>query len=438
MSVGEVGAYLGDTLSRGEAGAKRANLLPGLHEVHVYGPQGRIPPTYYGKRPGEDAPVNVEIQEWFRILADNLPRREAFQTGFMSHSRIDWERYEDLVEFLLSRPADFRIIAPDPEGWQWEARNSPLIFYKKRYGVSSLRDMMAVECPVDEIVAETRRRGARREPSTETPAERPEARIASRADSLGRAAILQIADSILTQWPTFTHDGDFGGPPACARADGKDICLADAFEALSRSIAAFHASGALPDAVPLLRLQGPIDWPRFELKAVPQHHPERLPGGYYPHDIPREAMPEPAIVNAQGLPPCGDRFIWMPTHVKVDAEDMMSAAAAVADGLSTRVPGRIDVSLLGSGGPGRPARKLAVALNPAEFLYGLAQEFRALHERGAPNDVVLVSMKLTPGQTCRLILPDGGERFDTFIWRKALTDEEINAAWTDGERKEEP
>jgi hypothetical protein len=79
---------------------------------------------------------------------------------------------------------------------------------------------------------------------------------------------------------------------------------------------------------------------------------------------------------------------------------------------------------------GEPDAKREIAVNPAEFLYALAQQYRALATRGKPNDVVLVSKKVTPEQVCKLLLPQGGNRFEGSTYRGYLTREELDAAWT--------
>jgi hypothetical protein len=417
--------------------------LPGLHEIHIYGDSGRfvVSPTYYGWHVGEFAPVTVDILEWFRILAENLPRDRAYGSRSMSHANMDPNVVERLVTFMKSR-GDFCITAPDPEGWQWKPENSPLGCYRKRYAVKSLEEVMALPPPLDVLrprfnqeVTDLGWRG--RPPAPGGPksegwkaAGGTPSRIPHPA-SLSRADILLAADDVLSHWPHYTHDGDFGGPPGLVELDEKrSISLADAFQAFVCAIDEWRAAGKLPDSVALKPMRGPIDFPTYRLDA-PQtlDYRQRLLG-YTPREIPREAMPDPRAVARQGLPPCGDFHLWIPTHTRADADDVIAAVKRVAETMTDHVPGTILLDLLCHVQQGQPDVKAEVAVNPAEFLYALAQEYRSLAVRGKPNDVVLVSMKVTSEQTCRLLLPQGGNRFEGFIHRGYLSPDVLNAAWT--------
>ncbi|MBI4659252.1 MAG: hypothetical protein HY735_10460 [Verrucomicrobia bacterium] len=434
----------GYPMSLDESSPQRGALpLPELHEIHAYG-EGRgggVPATYYGRPPGEFAPVTVDLLEWFRILADNLPRNRVFASGFMSHAGIDWNAFERLLNFLKSRD-DFRITAPDPEGWQWEPKSDPLVFYQRRYGVKSLQEVMNLTPPLEELRPrfkdETTDLGWRGRPRMEGGGRMTRDGIspqATRHSSLSREDILLAADYVLSHWPRYTHDGDFGGPPAFVELDPKRTAsLADAFQAFVRAIDEWRKTGKLPESVAPKPLRGPIDFPTHKLDA-PQtlDHRQRLLG-YTPREIPREAMPDASVVERQGLPACGDFHIWIQTHTKADAADVIAAVKRVAETMTDHVPGFIPINLLCHTRRGQPDAKREVAVNPAEFLYALAQQYRALATRGEPNDVVLVSMKVTAQQVCRLLLPRGGNRFEGFIHRAYLSPGELDAAWTQQRR----
>ncbi|MBM3891585.1 MAG: hypothetical protein FJ388_20930, partial [Verrucomicrobia bacterium] len=322
--------------------------LPGLHEIHFLGDSGRfvVPPTYYGQRVGEFAPVTVDILEWFRILAENLPRDRAYSTRSMSHANMDASLVDRLIGFMKRR-GEFSITAPDPDGWQWKPENSPLAFYQKRYGVKSLADVMALPPPLEELRPRFQRevtdlgwRGrspkAIQNPKSKIQNPKPAARPAS----LSCAEVLLAADSILRQWPPFSHDGDFGGPPAFVQLDDqRSVSLADAFQAFVRAIAAWRETGQLPESVALKPLRGPIDFPTFELRAEQTlDHRKRLQG-YEPRRIPRDAMPDSKVVASQGLPASGDFHVWIQTHTKADAEDVIAAVKRVTETMTDHVPG---------------------------------------------------------------------------------------------------
>jgi hypothetical protein len=261
----------------------------------------------------------------------------------------------------------------------------------------------------------------------------------ARPSSLSQSDILLAANAILSHWPPFSHDGDFGGPPAFVQLDGKrGVSLADAFQALVRAVDSWRQQGKLPDSVALRPIRGPIDFPTYRINAPQTLDFRQRLQGYEPRRIPREAMPDPKVVAAQGLPSCGDMHLWIPTHTKAQAGDVMATIAHVSQKMSDpstplragHVPGVIPLSLLCHTRKGEPDAKREIAVNPAEFLYALAQEYRALAVSGRPNDVVLVSKKVTPNQVCKLLLPLGGARSEGFIYRGYLTQEELDAAWT--------
>ena len=415
-----------------------ALLLPGLHEIHFYGDAGRfvVPPTYYGWQVGEFAPVTVDILEWFRLLAENLSRDRAYATRSMSHANMEPSVVERLVAFMKSR-GDFCITAPDPEGWQWKPENSPLTFYQKRYGVKSLTEVMNLTPPFEALRPRFREEvtelGWRGRPRGEIP--NPKSQILNPTTThhflLTKGDILLAADSILSHWPPFSHDGDFGGPPAFVRLDEKrSVSLADAFQAFVRAIDAWREKGKLPESVASKPLRGPIDFPTYRINAPQTLDLRQRLQGYTPHQIPREAMPDPNVVALQGLPACGDFHLWIPTHTKAAAAAVIAAVKRVAETMTDHVPGVISLNLLCHTRRGQPDAKRTVAVNPAEFLYALAQEYRALAVRGKPNDVALVSKKVTPEQVCKLLLPLGGHRFEGFIYRGYLSPEALDAAWT--------
>lgn len=413
--------------------------LPELHEPHLF-PGGRsIPPKYYGKPPGVDAPRTIDPVEWFEILARNLPRQKAFATGFLCHADVEWEPFERLMRQLASGRDAFRVAALDPESFQYRPENSPLAFYHKTYGVQSLAEVRSMKAPLEKIRALQERsdQGGRLTPPFTVPG-RPGS--TKRPKALAASQILEAADFLLCHWPQGTHDGDFGGPPAFLRIRDGMLSLADAFESLTVSLAEWQESNQLPKEVRLRGLDGPVDFPVVALQEEPKLDPEKRKTGYMPAEIHREFLPDPGLVNSQGLPPSGDFHVWIPTHTKVEAADMMVTVRTLGKELSGRVPGVIPVRMLSEDSRGKEPRWITVKVNPAEFLYALAQEYRAIHVRGEPAPVVLVSMKVTSTQRCQLVIPFtadtsrgaavGPVRFEGFIWRAGLSKAELDRAWT--------
>jgi len=239
-----------------------------------------------------------------------------------------------------------------------------------------------------------------------------------------------------------THDGDFGGPPEYIEMSDRYVSLADAFQALTFALDHYIRELTLPENIALEKIRGPIDFPQFQLAKEP-HYDKRKATGYVPHELEEEYFPSPEIVNSQGLPSCGGYYLWMPVHTVADEEDVLHAAYKAAEVIRTKkhIPGIIPLWLVTEDFRETNLRqKEKLATNPAEFLYAMAQEFRVIHQHGKPGPVMLVSMKLTGDQLCRLVMPSTpfsmygatmGEvtRFEGFIWRKYIPPDAIDVAW---------
>ena len=83
--------------------------------------------------------------------------------------------------------------------------------------------------------------------------------------------------------------------------------------------------------------------------------------------------------------------------------------------------------------------KIRAIVNPAEFLYGMAQLWRQIVVNGKPGDVMMVSMNVIGQQHGQFIMPsipasyEGGareyQRMNGFIWRHKVPDWAIHNAW---------
>jgi hypothetical protein len=120
--------------------------------------------------------------------------------------------------------------------------------------------------------------------------------------------------------------------------------------------------------------------------------------------------------------------MWMPTHTLASGEDVIEAATRLD--LTDHVPGVIRLLLATEDSRKGGARKAEIAVNPAEFLYAMAQVYRQITRSGRVGPVALVNIKVAATQRteCTLIKP-GGVR-DSFIWRSDLSPEELDIAWT--------
>jgi hypothetical protein len=375
----------------------RAVILSPLHEPQLFPGQRGIPPTYFAKAPGQDAPMMADPIHWFEVLARNLPDDTTFVVQCMSHAGGDWDRFEQLVAFLAERPEDFAVVSVDTEGAQWAAENSPISFYRRSYGIESLGALMELPGPP-----------------------RPLAKTVTREE------VVQIADALLRQPSINSHDGDLGEPPDYVDIQTRRFSLADAFQALARSLAIYAQSGALPPYLTLPYLHGPIDYPRYKHPVEPHASTAPLPG-YTPREVTREEVPDPEIVNAQGLPPAGDYHIWMPTHTIAAGEAILESASALA--LSDHIPGVVPIRVVSETARCGEERYTQVALNAAEFLHAMAQQVRLVARSGRVGPAALVSTKISSAQLTRCVLVRPGGPRDSFLWRSDQSAEELDALW---------
>lgn len=376
-----------------------AIFLSPLHEPQLFPDSGlgTVPPTYSGKPFGVDAPMMADPLHWLETLAHNLPEDRTFVVHCMTHAGLDPDALDRLLGFLAGHPDDFRVTHPDPASAQWHPENSALAFYRRTYGIHSLAELLALDEPPRPL------------PTTVTAAE-----VAAAAEAMLSASLLN------------THDGDFAEPPEFIELGHRRLSLADAFQALARALAHWSRHGALPGELSLPFIRGPIDSPRYGREVRPVL-PDVQFIGYTPTELPVAAMPDPAIINSQGLPPVGDYHIWMPTHTLAAGEAVVAVAAAL--NLADHVPGVVRLPLRAEDSRGREPRLVEVALNPAEFLYAMAQVYRLLARDGRPGPAALVSIKVAAGQRTECVLLKPGGPRDSFLWRSDLTPAELDAAW---------
>jgi hypothetical protein len=334
---------------------------PPMTESHLYPylQPAVNPPVYIGEfvtgisaeaaKPRPPDPV-----EWFTLLAENMPRNVPGRVKFMNHNDIDPDIYERVIKFLAESP-DYKVVWPDPDEQQWAPENSPLSFFKRTYGVNSIEDVMKMSKP--DRLPETKK-------------------------ELTRSQLMQAADYILTHWPENGHH-NFGKPPYFIDLPEDDLSLSQTFQGFALSLNEFSRKKKLPEKMEVANIHGPIDAPR-----------------YYEQGMPVDA----SYGVDQGVPNSGNYSWCYPGYYIFDAEDVMEAVKAIADNLSEKVPATINIKVL----PYEPRdskEKASVVVNPAEFLYAMAQEYRAIVLKGKPVRAMMVSTTICNSQ-------DGGNRLD--------------------------
>jgi len=373
-------------LPYGEDNIDEIICYPSIHEPHFFPESPSIKgPCYFGKEPGEDAPMTADPIEWLKILAENMPREKVGRISFMCHNDIDFAKFEKLVTFALSRPDDFKIVWPDMEANQYKQEYSPVKFYKDTYGIDELENLLDLDLPPF-----------------------PKGR------KLTKKIMLEVANYLLSYWPLNTHWGDFGGPPNFIDFEEGKISLAEAFQGFIYSLEYYSKNDRLPDEVKTNSILGPVDTPMAEDDKL-----------------------TPEIAASQGLPPCsnGAPFLWAPLHTIVEGEDVLKAALKVAEKMKDRVPAVIKLKAFYKAFRGSKPKKIEVKVNSAEFLYALAQEYRMLYLKNKLMPAAMVSMKVIEAQPGGVKSPPDPENITRGLgsyWarRGLVSPLRISADWT--------
>ena len=367
---------------------------PPMAEPHLYPylHPGVHPPMYIGEfvtgiptpaaKPRTSDPV-----EWFQVLAENVPRNVPGRVKFVNHNQIEPETYERVVKFLAESP-DYKVVWPDPDERQWAPENSPLNFFKRAYGISSIEEVLRMPKPD---------------------------RFPDMKKTITRHQLAQAADYILTHWPENGHH-NFGKPPYFVDLPEDDLSLSQTFQGFALSLKDFIDEGKLPEKIEVANISGPIDGPPYF----------------------KQGMAVDAIYGRdQGLPTTGDAAWDYPVHCIFDAEDIMATVNTIAGKLSEKVPATIEVQVF----PYEPRdskEKASVMVNPAEFLYAMAQEYRAIHLKGMPVRAMMVSTTICNSQNGGNMLdraeigaitsPEQNEVMSAFRW--PISAQVINHDWT--------
>ena len=154
-----------------------------------------------------------------------------------------------------------------------------------------------------------------------------------RTKTVSRAALLKAAE-IVSASPT--------APPDYVDLSGDYLSLADTFQAFAQSLRAFAETGKLPESVKTMDLLGPTEAHRSGL---------------------------PVVMAAVPLP-------------KVTGEEVVAAAKQVCAEMTDRIPAQVSVGNL--------------KLNPAEFLFAMAQTVTAITQTGKPAPLSLHAIEQLP------------------------------------------
>ena len=261
--------------------------------------------------------------------------------------------------------------------------------------------------------------------------------------TLDKATLLKAADYLLTHWPTGDHDGNFGGPPPYIKAGEQRLSLSEAFQGFLISLDNYLGKQSLPAQVTVRELVGPVKYPHYALGKEPARDPKKLIVGYLWAELDPEYFPDLETVFRQGLPPAGGglNIVW-PLCTTADVEDFFYAVTLARKEMDRdgHIPAEIPLHFSEERSFGQRQReKIRAIVNPAEFLYGLAQQYRLVGQQGKPGAVMMISMNVIAAQRSQFVMPsipatfEGGmkgyQQMNGFIRRRKVPDWAIQNAW---------
>lgn len=173
--------------------------------------------------------------------------------------------------------------------------------------------------------------------------------------TLSGSEVLAVAEGVLERW------AGPGYPPAHVKVGGRELSLADCFQALVHALASYRRQGSLPETVVIRELVGPTD------------------------------TPVTLAIKQGEFQSC-----WL-----LGGEKVADLAAAVETKMTDRIPGVVD--LTGGERPvpsllafGQPPSQTEGLMNPAEFLYTAAQVVQSLGRTGEPGRALVTGANLLP------------------------------------------
>ncbi len=306
---------------------------------------------------------------------------------------------EELIQYAIENPDKYQIVWADPEETQWKPENSPLAFFEKTYGVTSLEEIRNMPPPIEKVKGIDSSIPIRM--ATIKELDRVEEKYLYTLSELGVTSDDGLPDFLRpkTHWVRedqvndaarwivdhTSFSNDVGSLPGQVEAGGENWSLATAFVALVNSFENFGLRDRLPTNLSFPEVVGPVDHPLARVETI-------------------EAVDDQ--VGRQGEVP-EDAFI---NEVNLLQAAWETAARIRSD---QKIPDRIQVQISqGRSGnyTGRP-----IQVNPAEFLYAMASEILVMEKDGLPDEVRFRRV---------LMAPDDAAQSD------GLAAPMLNAIWT--------
>ncbi|MBI3682876.1 MAG: hypothetical protein HY235_21085 [Acidobacteria bacterium] len=285
--------------------------------------------------------------------------------------------HEDLIQFILSHPDQYRIVWPDPEEVQYRPEHRPRAFFQQTHGVSSLEQVrqmpaplalirqMDPSIPIREVTrSETASPGGWQKETLFTLSELGISSAGNLPDFLrprtewvSREAVFSAARDLLER-TRFRQA--MGVLPLSVKAGGQTWSLNRTFVALASYLEQFALYEKLPAGLSVITdVLGPV-------QAEPDREVDRLQG-----------VPDEPFLNEVNL-----------LHAVYETAEQVRK--------ELKIPAKIAMQISRGRAGNYSGRRSQV--NPAEMLYAMAEELALMEKVGLPDEVEFKRVRVLPEQ----------------------------------------
>jgi len=337
--------------------------------------------------------TNLEMVKWFyehfpveRALHSDVGWNytHAYNGNYTGQSDIIAPQLnEDVIKYAVEHPEDFKIVWPDPERIQYLPENHPLEFFKKEYGVSSLKEVLDMAPPIRKIMSidptPSRRMVTKGETVPRVNWQKDflftlsELGVTSSGTSL--PDFLRAKEEIIVREEIFkaakyiTDNATLARPrgesdikqlPPNIELENRILPLGKTFIAFANFLTRFGVYDELPAGVTVREMIGPVDYPLQHIDTVEELDEQvgRISG-----------IPEDPYINEVNLL----HAVWEMCE-KMEKDQKIPA----------KIPIRISRSKRGNYTGQRSQ------VNTAEMLYAMAQTINIINKEGLPDEVPFV------------------------------------------------
>jgi hypothetical protein len=288
---------------------------------------------------------------------------------------VGLDLHEDMIKYIVEHPDEYRIVWPDPDSAQYRAENRPLPFYKRTYGVNSLREVREMAAPLAKI----------RDLDPSVPI-----REITRSDSGGRSGWQKEMLVTLSELGVSSADRSL---PGFLRPKTERVKREDAFGAARYVVEATHFTGGRGD-LPARVKAGAETWtPAKTFLALASFleqfaiYDKLPPALEIPANVLGAVEPVPELEGPPALP--ADPYI--------NEVNLLYAAWEAVERARKELKIPVIVPLqISEGRRGNYIGRRGQA-NAAELLYVMAAELALIEKTGLPEPVPFRTLRLAPG-----------------------------------------